>query len=237
MTTPLIISAQTVRDYLDLNSPGSQSSYSDATIGSNIRSALDFLEHRTGRFLHDLPATTWVIPGATMLRAQVAIPGFRNFTSVTWGGSALTVGFQAGGSASCWAVPDLLNSGIYVALQFRAWRADSDRPWWLADSQLVGQGARLAVLPRQLGRRLRLDLDAGRPRDRRRRRLRNGIGARQPAPRRQGARGLLHAAPAIDPRGRGDHPRWRHPQLLPPPFEVVDFIADWKLGGDQAVSM
>ena len=74
MTTPLIISAQDVRDYLDLNSPGTQSSYSDATIGSNIRSALYYLEHKTGRFLYDRPATTWVIPGATMIRVRSPSP-------------------------------------------------------------------------------------------------------------------------------------------------------------------
>ncbi len=68
-----------------------------------------------------------------MLQAQIPIPGFRAFTSVTWGGSSLVVGFAAGDQASCWAIPDPLNTGTYVALQFRAWRADSDRPWWLAD--------------------------------------------------------------------------------------------------------
>ena len=237
MTTPLIISAQTVRDYLDLKSPGSQSSYSDATVGSNIRSALDFLEHRTGRFLHDLPATTWVIPGATMLRAQVAIPGFRNFTSVTWGGAALAVGFQAGGSASCWAVPDLLNSGIYVALQFRAWRADSDRPWWLADRNWWDKALDSPFYPGNWGggyawTSMPDDLvivgdggyETGSEPDNLLHVVKVLAGFYTLRPR------SILADVAITPAGG----ILNYSRL---PSEVVDFIADWKLGGDQAVSM
>ena len=216
MTTPLIISAQDVRDYLDLNSPGTQSSYSDATIGSNIRSALYYLEHKTGRFLYDRPATTWVIPGATMIRAQVAIPGFRAFTSVTWGGSSLTVGFTAGTSASCWAIPDQLNTGEYVALQFRAWRADSDRPWWLADQRWWDKALDSPFYPGNWGggyawTSMPDDLvivgDGG---------YAAGSEPRHRAARRQGAGRVLHDAPALDPRRRGNHPGWRHPQLLAP---------------------
>ena len=237
MTTPLIISTQAVRDYLDLNSPPSQSSYSDATIGSNIRSALDFLEHRTGRFLHDLPATTWVIPGATMLRAQVAIPGFRNFTSVTWGGAALTVGFQAGGSASCWAVPDLLNSGIYVALQFRAWRADSDRPWWLSDGRWWDKALDSPFYPGNWGggyawTSMPDDLvivgdggyETGGEPDNLLHVVKVLAGFYTMRPR------SILADVAITPAGG----ILNYSRL---PSEVVDFIADWKLGGDQVASM
>ena len=78
----LIISEASVRDYLELNSPGSSSKYSDSTIGSNIRAATSALEHETNRYLQDHPAATWAV--TTMLDAQVPIPGFRTFTSVTW---------------------------------------------------------------------------------------------------------------------------------------------------------
>ena len=215
--TPLIISQQDVRDYLDLNSPGSQSSYSDATIGSNIRSALYFLEHKTGRFLYDRPATTWVIPGATMIRAQVAIPGFRAFTSVTWGGSSLSVGFTAGTSASCWAIPDQLNTGEYVALQFRAWRADSDRPWWLADQRWWDKALDSPFYPGNWGggyawTSMPDDLvivgDGGYPATDYPDIVLHVVKV---------LAGVLHAAPALDPRRRGDHPGGRHPQLHPAP--------------------
>ena|SRR5487761_1953180 len=236
MTTPLLVSQQDVRDYMELNAATS-SSYSDATIGSNIRSALFYLEHKTGRFIADRPATTWVIPGATMLRAQIAIPAFRAFTSVTWGGSTLTVGFQAGSSTSCWAIPDLLNTGVYVALQFRAWRADSDRPWWMADQRWWDKALDSPFYPGNWGggyawTSMPDDLvivgDAGYP-----------VGSEPDI--------ALHvvkvlaafytlrprsilADVAITPAGG----ILNYTRL---PSEVVEFIADWKLGGEQVVSM
>lgn len=133
----LIISTQAVRDYLELNSPGTSSKYSDGTIGSNIRAATSYLEVECHRFFADRVAVTVGI--TTMLAAQVAIPGFRSFTSVTWGGAVLSVAFPGDGNIapSAWAIletaPGVPNP-VAVALQFRAWRADSDRPWWYADS-------------------------------------------------------------------------------------------------------
>ena len=237
MTTPLVIDAQAVRDYLDLNSPGTQSSYSDGTIGSNIRSAVYFLEHKTGRFFYDRPATTWVIPGATMLRAQLAIPGFRTFTSVTWGGSALSVGFTAGTSASCWAVPDQLNSGVYVALQFRAWRADSDRPWYLADSNWWdkaldspfypgnwGGGYAWTSMPDDLVIVGEVGYVAGSEPYDVRMAVRALAGFETLRPR------SILADVAITPAGG----ILNYSRL---PNEVVEFLADYKLGGEQVVSM
>ena len=126
--TYLMVTPQQVRDYLVLNTDPT-SRYSDDTIGSNIAASQDFLERQTGRFLMDRPGKTWTMP-ATMLRAQVAIPGFRAFTSVTWGGATLTVGFASNDpGASVWAIPDLLNTGTYTGLQFRAWRIDNSDPW------------------------------------------------------------------------------------------------------------
>jgi len=128
----LAIGAAAVRDYLELNSPGSTSRYSDTTIGSNIASAQSYLERETRRFLVDRPGWTWAT--TTMLAAQVAIPGFRNFTTVTFGGAVLNVAWPGGGSTSpsAWAIADDINSGTYTALQFRPWRADSTMPWWLS---------------------------------------------------------------------------------------------------------
>ena len=126
----LAISAQDVRDYLGIDVDGN-SRYTNATIGSNIRAAQSKLEKDTHRFLVDRPAYTWST--TTMLAAQVAIPGFRNFTTTTYGGATLSVSKPGDGntSPSAWAVPDDLNTGTFVALQSRPWRADSEMPWWL----------------------------------------------------------------------------------------------------------
>lgn len=132
----LIVDQNTVRDYLELNSPGTTSKYSDTTIGSNIRAAQSYLEQECHAFFYDHPAVTWST--TTMLQAQVPIPGFRSFTSATWGASVLQVGLPGNdANAGCWAVPEQapgVDTPLFIALQFRPWRADNDRPWWLADS-------------------------------------------------------------------------------------------------------
>lgn len=133
----LIVTESQVRDYLELNSPGSSSKYSDQTIASNLRAAQSFLESATHRFLFDHPAVTWA--RTSMLQAQVALPGFRAFTTVTWGGSVMTVGYPGNDTnASCWVLAEEgpgVEFPLYVGMQFRPWRVDNDRPWWLADSQ------------------------------------------------------------------------------------------------------
>lgn len=226
-----------VRDYLELNTPGSTSRYSDASIGSNILAAQDYLERRTGRFLVDRPATVWTIPGATMLQAQVAIPGFRTFTSVMWGGSSLTVGFAAGDSAGVWAIADPLNSGVYVGLQFRAWRADSDRPWWLADSLWWDKALDSPYYPGNWGggyawTSMPDDLVVSG----------NGGYAAGTEP-----YFLRHAVKVLAAFYTQRGPTILADTIITPaggvmqtarlPGEVVDFLADWKIGGQQVVSM
>lgn len=128
----MVISTQAVRDYLELNSPGTTSRYSDATIGSNILAAQSRLEKETHRFMVDRPSWTWAT--TTMLAAQVPIPACRAFTSVTFGGAVLTIGLPGDGNTgpSAWGIADEINSGVFTALQFRPWRADSNMPWWMA---------------------------------------------------------------------------------------------------------
>ena len=150
----MVITTQAVRDYLELNTPGSTSKYSDATIGSNILAAQSRLEKETHRFLVDRPTWTWAT--TTMIAAQVAIPGFRTFPTVTFGGTTLTVGVPGDGnqSPSAWAIADDINSGTYVALQFRPWRADSNMPWWLSlggQNSWFDQGADNPFDPRNRG--------------------------------------------------------------------------------------
>lgn len=134
MTATLLVNASDVRAYLALNATASTSQYTDATIGSNILAAQSMLEQATGRWFVDRPATTFVT--TSMLRPSVYIPGFRSFTSVTWGGSSLQVNLPGETNGSVWPLPDPLMTGVYIGLQFRAYRADSwGYPWWLADSQ------------------------------------------------------------------------------------------------------
>lgn len=232
-----IVTVDDVRSYLELNTPGSTSRYSDGSIGSNILAAQDYLERVTGRYFVDRPAITWTRENATMLQAQVAIPGFRSFTGVTWGGSALTVGFKAGDSASVWALPDALNSGIYVALQFRAWRADSDRPWYLADSnwwdKLIdspyypgnwGGGYAWTSMPDDL----QVTGDAGYPAGSEPYFLRHAVKVLASFYTQRGP--TILADTIITPAGGVM-------QTSRLPGEVQAFVADWKIGGQQVVSM
>lgn len=132
-----IVTPDEVRDYLELNSPGTSSKYSDQTIGSNIMAAQAYLEHECRRFFYDHPGITWA--ATTMLQAQVALPGFRTITTCQWGGSALSVAVPGDGNQSpsawgLWEASPGVDTPLVVGLQFRAWRADNDMPWWYADS-------------------------------------------------------------------------------------------------------
>jgi hypothetical protein len=148
-----IVTAGQVRDYLELNSPGSSSKYSDDTIGSNLRAAQSMLEQKTHRFLFDRTAFTWAT--TTMLMAQVQIPGFRSFTSVSWGGSVLSVGLPGNDlNASCWAIAEQapgVEFPLYTALQFRAHRAESTMPWWIADPGWFDKGLDMRSYPGNWG--------------------------------------------------------------------------------------
>lgn len=132
-----IVTAAQVRDYLELNSPGSTSRYSDQTIGSNIMTAQEYLEHITHRWFAQRDGVTWAV--TTMLQAQVALPGFRTITSCTWGGSSLSVAVPGDGntSPSAWGLlePHQVPAPLITGLQFRPWRADNDggAPWYYAD--------------------------------------------------------------------------------------------------------
>lgn len=122
----LTVSAAEVRSYLQLedNNPTGNSSLSDAQIESNILMAQEYLERATRRWFVNRPAVTYT--ATTMLRAIVPIPGFNAFTSVTAYGSTLVV------NQAVWPLPDVQNTGLYTALQFRPFRGDL-KEWWLAN--------------------------------------------------------------------------------------------------------
>lgn len=144
MTTQPIAVA-TVLEYMALNSPGATSQYSAGTIGSNIRSAAASLEKATQRWFMDRPATTWTT--TTDGRAQVYIPGFRTFSSVTIQTAPLIDG------ASFWALPDAQNSGIFTGMQLRAFTSQSRDPSkpWLANPNWFDIGADSAYYPPNYG--------------------------------------------------------------------------------------
>lgn len=153
----LVVSPAAVREYLVLNSPGSSSQYSDATIGSNLRTAQQYLERKTHRFLHDHPGVTWAT--TTMLDTVVPLPGFRSIASATWGGSEQTVavpGQDAPPYPSAWGLwepSEGVEDGqrLVIALQFRPWRTDHSGPWWLADAGWWDKGLDSPYYPANWG--------------------------------------------------------------------------------------
>lgn len=131
-----IVTPGQLRDYLSLNAAAS-SSYSEDTLTSNIYASQQFLERECHRFFAQHDGVTWAT--TTMLQAQVPIPGFRSFDSITWGGAALTISTPSApaDNPSVWGLlePSPGNEHpLVIALQFRPWRVDpSGAPWYLAD--------------------------------------------------------------------------------------------------------
>ena len=119
--TAMFVSVQAVRDYLSLNAPGTDSKYSDATIGSNIKSAGWTLERACGRYFGDVTKT---LKFSTEGRAQLYIPGLRTATSVTLQSTALVA------DETYWLLPDVQQTGVYTGIQFRAFSQPSAGGQW-----------------------------------------------------------------------------------------------------------
>ena len=138
MTTPLVITEQTVRDYFQLNA-ATDSRYSDANIGSNIRAATGFLERNTGRFFYDRPGFTMTF--TTQGRAQLFIPGLRTPTAVVWQGAALSWALPPINTSASWFLPDIQQSGLYTGFQFRVFRVpEQGGERWKANPNWWDQG-------------------------------------------------------------------------------------------------
>ncbi len=149
-----LVSDTAVRDYLELNSPGSTSKYSASTIGSNILAAQSALEQVTGRYL--VPRTfTNAAPwyGTTHNAQQVALPGFRTITAVTRSSSVLTV------NETYWLTPDSMQTGVYVGMAFRAAVPSGLRPGvqgtpygqWITNPNWFDQAADSPFYPPNVG--------------------------------------------------------------------------------------
>lgn len=124
----MIITEASVREYMELNSPGSTSKYTDATLGSNIRAAQGMLQRWTGRRFEDHTAT---LTFSTDGRAFLPIPGLRSVTSApTLSGTALDV------DDTYYLLPDSQQTGVYTGIQFRAFRTTgTNGPWWLSNPE------------------------------------------------------------------------------------------------------
>lgn len=121
------VTAAAVREYMGLNSVSSDSKYSDATIGSNIRAAIGTLERTTHRRFTDVTAT---LKFTTNGAAYVTIPGLRTATSVTNQGSALVA------DSTYYLIPDSQQTGVYTGIQFRAFGTRGmEGPWWLSNPE------------------------------------------------------------------------------------------------------
>lgn len=125
---PVILPAD-VRAYLAAN--GTTGQYSDGLIGSNIRTASNFLARRTGRVFED-ETNTKVF--TTDGKAQIPIPGLRTATAVTQQGTTLTA------DQTYWLIPDADNSGVYIAIQTRAFQPRDGGAWYLSNPQWFDRG-------------------------------------------------------------------------------------------------
>lgn len=159
MSYPLYpVGPQDIRDYLELADPGSgppsgKSRYEDAMLYGHIAAANSYLEHMTHRYLADHGQVLWAT--TTLLRAQMAIPGFRSFDTVTWGPVGGTVVFNVsvpgdGTSGPLYAIQDELSTGVYIAIQQRPWRVDNET-WYLAMFDWFGRAADSPFFPGNLG--------------------------------------------------------------------------------------
>lgn len=119
--TWLPVAPQAVRDLMTLNTD-STSRYSDGMIGSNIDTTARFLERATHRYFEARENVTLTF--TTNGDASVDLPGVRAVDSVTQAGTALTL------DESFWLIPDTQQSGVFTAVQLRAFTSRAG-PWWL----------------------------------------------------------------------------------------------------------
>lgn len=229
MTAPAFVSTQSVRDYLELNSPGSTSKYSEGTIGSNIRAASSTLERATQRFFADRPGVTLTF--TTEGRAQFFIPGIRTVTAISWQGAPLTFSLPPSNTGAAWFLPDVQQSGIYTALQMRVFRQSgiygggyrADPNWWDkgSDSPYAPWNRGGGVMAHTMPNDLTITGDWG------------YADADLPEP-------LLHATKVLAGFYTMRGPTLLADVILTPsggvmnvarmPGEVVDFISEWHLG-------
>lgn len=148
----MIVTAASVREYMELNSPGSTSKYSDATLGSNIRAAQGMLERWTSRRFEDQAAT---LVFSTNGRAFIPIPGLRAVSSApTLQGTALAV------DSTYYLIPDTQQTGVYIGIQLRGFRTGtSGGRWWLSNPEWFDRNLDSPYYPANRGESMTLPND------------------------------------------------------------------------------
>ena len=102
-----------------------QPNHTDTVLGNYLLDAAAALEQATKRHFLNRPGAT--LTWTSMLRAILPIPALRTATTVVYGGTTLD-------STAYWLLPDVLQTGVYTGIQFRAFRVSDSGPWWLANS-------------------------------------------------------------------------------------------------------
>ena len=97
-----------VRGYLNIT--GTSGQYSDGLISSNIKVASAYLQSQTGRQFDYQAGATKLF--TTRWRSAMALPDYRNETAVVLNQATLTK------NSTYYAIPDRLNSGTYVGIEF-----------------------------------------------------------------------------------------------------------------------
>jgi hypothetical protein len=138
----VIVTADSVREYMSLNTPASTSKYTDATLGSNIRAAQGFLSRATGRRFEDVSAT---LTFSTDGRALIPIPGLRSAGQITLQGANLTA------DQTYWLIPDAQQTGVCVAIQLRGFQARPGGASWLGNPEWFDRGLDSPYYPANRG--------------------------------------------------------------------------------------
>lgn len=123
IVTPATLRAQ-------MNWTSSTGQYSDTILGNYLLDAINSLEIATSRYLVNRPGHTHAITSNG--RPLLPLPNLRTATSVKWQGAVQSAGTPGGGASGYQLLPDIQQSGVYTAIQFRPFNVDPRGPWWLS---------------------------------------------------------------------------------------------------------
>ena len=116
---PAFVNASNVRAYAGIDGEGDDGRWSESNLSSNIRTASSFLQKRTHRQFELQVATTKKF--TTNGLAFVPLPGARgNSPIIRLAGTTMELDTNA------WLIPDTLQSGVYIGIQFRPFGRGAD---------------------------------------------------------------------------------------------------------------
>ena len=111
---PAFVNASNVRSFAGIS--GITEPWSESNLGSNIRAASSLLQRLTGRQFEAQDGVTKTF--TTHGDAYVAVPDLRSVTSITLHDTAR---ITSGDDQDVWLVPDTLQTGVYLGIQFQVW--------------------------------------------------------------------------------------------------------------------